>query len=103
MILVAVRIKTDPVRAAQAMRDDPELNTEFQNALKSCGLVRTERWIGDGEIVDFDWWESHEDRARFNEQHADLLRRWQQAIGQTSAEAYVWRSPTPEEEWPFPI
>lgn len=103
MILVVVRIKTDPVKAAQAMRDDPELNAEFQNALRSCGLRRTERWIGEDEVVDFDYWDSHEDRARFNREHAELLKRWQKAIGQTSAEALVWRSPEADEEWPFEI
>jgi hypothetical protein len=88
--VVTMRFEGDPKRAHAVLRDNPDLYEAIHEGIYRYGLIRCERFVGEGEFFDVDYWPSEAERVAFVEAHGPELKRWNELMGFTAAEVRTW-------------
>jgi hypothetical protein len=97
--VVTMRFEGDPKRAHSVLRENPDLYEAIHDGIYKHGLIRCERFVGDGEFFDVDVWPSEAERNAFVAEAGPALKKWNELMGFTAAETRTWTTADGDEEF----
>jgi quinol monooxygenase YgiN len=94
-VIVTVRFTGDPERADAVLREHPNIADAVRKAAADHGLIRSTRYVRDGEFLEIDEWEREEDRNGFLADAGPYLKRWNEFAGISDMQSTVWHLAQP--------
>lgn len=97
-IIVTVRFIGDVERADAVLCEHPSLAKTVKNAAAEHKLIRSVRYVRDGEFLEIDEWHCEEDRNAFLAAAGPYLRRWNELAGILDMQSTVWYPARPADD-----